>query len=137
MQPLNPSERNYLEEWLEVADLDFGAGQRMLADAPASYGYLIPFAFQQSIEKYCKGVFLTVGLSFPKSHDLPDLLNRLPLRLNFTAAELDDAEQLADYAVETRYPPNTRIGVPEMHEANRIAAHFRDRLRPIIEAALR
>ena len=56
MQPLSPAEKQYLQQWLEVADLDFGAAQRMLADAPAAYGYLIPFAFQQAVEKYCKGM---------------------------------------------------------------------------------
>ena len=136
MQPLSPAEKAYLREWLDVADLDFGAAQRMLADSPASYGYLIPFAFQQAVEKYCKGVMLAHGHRSPKSHDLPDLLQKLPLFLTFAAAELDDADQLADYAVETRYPPNARISVAEMHEAARIALHFRNRLRPHLEAAL-
>ena len=54
----------------------------------------------------------------------------------FTQAELDDADKLADYAVETRYPPNTRITLTEMHEALRIAQHFRDRLKPLIQAAI-
>ena len=136
MQPLSSAEKQYLQEWLEVADLDFGAAQRMLADAPAAYGYLIPFAFQQSVEKYCKGVFLVNGLPFPKSHDLPDLMTKLPVALSFTHAELDDADQLADYAVQTRYPPNTRVTSAEMREAGRIAAHFRSRFRPLIETGL-
>ncbi len=134
--PLNRAEKLFLQEWLEVADLDLQAARRMLADSPAAYGYLIPFAFQQAVEKYGKGVLLTQSLAFPKTHDLPALLDKLAPTLVFTTAELDDADQLADYAVSTRYPPNTRVTVAEMHEAARIATHFQGRLRPFIVAAL-
>jgi len=134
--PLNNAEKLFLQEWLEVADLDLQAARRMLADSPAAYGYHIPFAFQQAVEKYCKGVLLAQSLAFPKTHDLPDLLSKLAPAFTFTPAEQDDADQLADYAVSTRYPPNTRVTVAEMHEAARIAGYFQGRLRPFILAAL-
>lgn len=136
MQPLSPDEVAYLREWLEVADLDLGAAERMMVDNPASYGYLIAFACQQAVEKYCKGVILAQGNRFPRVHDLPELLDRLGSAYTFTSQELDDADKLADYAVQTRYPPNTRITLAEMREALRIARHFRSRLRPAIEAVL-
>jgi len=136
MPPLSQAEKAYLQEWLEVADLDLRAAERMLADDPAAYGYHLPFACQQAVEKYCKGVLLAQGNSFPRVHDLPDLLNRLKPALTFSAAELDDADKLADYAVETRYPPHTRITLAETQEAVRIARHFQGRLRPIIQSAL-
>lgn len=134
--PLNNAEKLFLQEWLEVADLDLQAAQRMLADSPAAYGYHIPFAFQWAVEKYCKGVLLAQNLIFPKTHDLPDLLDKLAPTLVFTAAERDAADQLADYAVSARYPPNTRVTVAEMHEAARIAVYFQGRLRPFIQVAL-
>ena len=65
MPPLSSAEIVYLKEWLEVADLDLGAAGRMLADNPATYGYHIPFACQQAVEKYCKGVLLALGNRFP------------------------------------------------------------------------
>lgn len=92
MQPLSQAEKAYLQEWLEVADLDLRAAERMLADDPAAYGYHLPFACQQAVEKYCKGVLLAQGNSFPRGHDLPELLNRLKPLFSFSAAELDDAE---------------------------------------------
>lgn len=136
MQPLNSAEKTYLLEWLEVADLDVRAAERMLADDPVAYGYHLPFACQQAVEKYCKGVLLAQGNTFPRVHDLPDLLDRLKPIFTFSAVELDDADKLADYAVETRYPPHSRITVAEMHEALRIARHFQARLRPFIQTAL-
>ena len=136
MQPLSQAEKAYLQEWLEVADLDLRAAERMLADDPAAYGYHLPFACQQVVEKYCKGVLLAQGNSFPRVHDLPELLDRLKPLFSFSAIELDDADKLADYAVETRYPPHTRITLAEMQEAVRIARHFKARLRAFIHAAL-
>lgn len=134
--PLNNAENIFLQEWLEVAGLDLQAAQRMLLDSPAAYGYHIPFAFQQAVEKYCKGVLSAQSLSFPKTHDLPDLLDKLTPTFVFTPTEQDDADALAAYAVSARYPPNTRVTVAEMHEAARIAVYFQGRLRPFIEAAL-
>ncbi len=134
--PLNAQEKLYLQEWLEVADLDLGAAQRMLSDSPAAYGYLIPFAFQQAVEKYAKAVLLSLGQLFPKTHDLPDLLDRLAPTALFTPTERDDADALASYAVSTRYPPRSRVTVAEMHDAARIAQYFAARLRPIAQQAL-
>jgi HEPN domain-containing protein len=134
--PLNTAEKRYLQQWLEVADLDLQAAQRMLADSPTAYGYHIPFAFQQAVEKYCKGALLAQQLSFPRTHDLSDLLDKLASTFVFTTDERDDADCLADYAVSTRYPPGTRVTVSEMQEAARIALNFQKRLRPFIEAAL-
>jgi HEPN domain-containing protein len=119
-----------------VADLGLQAAQRMLADSPTAYGYHIPFAFQQAVEKYCKGVLLAQSLSFPKTHDLPDLLSKLAPTFNFTFDEQDDADKLVSYAVSTRYPPNTRVTLAEMHEAARIAVYFQGRFRPFIQSAL-
>ncbi|ALW85114.1 hypothetical protein AUC43_08425 [Hymenobacter sedentarius] len=136
MQPLNQAEKAYLQEWLDVADLDLRAAERMLADDPVAYGYHLPFACQQAVEKYCKGVLLAQGNSFPRVHDLPELLNRLTPGFAFSSVELDDADKLADYAVETRYPPHTRITPAEMQEAVRIARYFQGRLRPFIQTAL-
>jgi len=136
MQPLSPAEKAYLQQWLEVADLDLRAAERMLADDPSAYGYHIPFACQQAVEKYCKGVLLAQGTTFPRIHDLPELLDKLKPVATFSADELDDADTLADYAVETRYPPQTRVTLAETQEAIRIAQFFQARLRPFIQAAL-
>ena len=106
--PLNNAEKEFLAEWLEVADLDLAAAQRMLADSTVAYGYLIPFAFQQAVEKYCKGVLLANGMGFLRTHDLAELLATLPPAFVLTEAEQDDADRLAAYAVNTRYPPRSR-----------------------------
>jgi len=134
--PPNNAEKRFLQEWLEVADLDLRAAQRMLTDDPATYGYDVPFACQQAVEKYCEGILVAQGVPFLRTHDLPDLLDKLAPAFTFTAEERDDADQLADYAVSARYPPNTQVTVAEMHEAARIATYFQGRLRPFIQAAL-
>jgi HEPN domain-containing protein len=132
MPLLNPHEILYLRQWLEVADLDLAAAERMFAD----YGYHIPFACQQAVEKYSKGVLLSQSKAYRKTHDLPALLQQLTPALLFTNDELDDADLLSDFAVDSRYPPNSRIGFTEMQEALRITRHLQSRLRPYIVAAL-
>ena len=88
------------------------------------------------MEKYCKGVLLANGMGFLRTHDLAELLATLPPAFVLTEAEQDDADRLAAYAVNTRYPPRSRVTVAEMHEAARIAAHFARRLRPLVLAGL-
>ena len=136
MPPLNPSEIAYLRQWLDVADLDVAAAERMYADDPSTFGYHIPFSCQQAVEKYAKGALLVMGKSFRKTHDLPSLLQQLSPELTLTNAELDDADLLSDYAVDSRYPPNARIDIKEMQEALRIAQHCQFLLRPLITAVL-
>ncbi|UYZ62593.1 HEPN domain-containing protein [Hymenobacter weizhouensis] len=136
MPPLSSAELAYVQQWLEVADLDLAAAERMYVDNPAAFGYPIPFSCQQAIEKYCKGVLLAEGRVFRKTHDLPFLLQQLAPTVPFTDVKLDEADLLSDYAVDVRYPPHTRISVPEMQEALRIARYFQLRLRPLILAVL-
>ena len=136
MPPLSSDEIAYLRQWLEVADLDLAAAERMFADDPIIYGYHIPFACQQAIEKYSKGVLLSQSKPYRKTHDLPALLQQLAPPLIFTDAELDEADILSDFAVESRYPPTARISLTEMQEALRIAQRLQSRLRPYIVAAL-
>lgn len=102
MPLLNSNEITYLQQWLEVADLDLAAAERMYADNPTIFGYHIPFSCQQAVEKYSKGVLLVMGKPFRKTHDLPSPLQQLSPELVFTATELDKADLLSDYAVDSR-----------------------------------
>ncbi|WP_372845899.1 HEPN domain-containing protein [Pontiella sp.] len=77
---------------------------------------------QQSVEKALKAVLLSLGVVFPRTHNIKILVERLPDTL-FCEPTLDRAAVLTDYSVTARYPgeiePVTR---DELKEALHIAA---------------
>ena len=136
MQPLDFEDETQLQSWLAIADLDLRVAERMYADDPAFYGYHVPFACQQAVEKYAKAVLLAHRLPFRRTHDLSALLQGLIPVVAFSGAELDQADLLADYAVDIRYPPYQQLAPAEISEALTIARHLCAMLRPLAAARL-
>ena len=66
MQSLSPTDKLHVQSWLAIADLDLRVAERMYADDPAFYGYHIPFAYQQAVEKYAKAVLIARSSFLPK-----------------------------------------------------------------------
>jgi HEPN domain-containing protein len=65
------------------------------------------FFCQQCVEKYFKACLLEEGTSFPRTHDLLQLLNAcLALHPSWTAYS-NVVDRLTDYAVDFRYPGQT------------------------------
>ena len=131
MSPLSATDKLHVQGWLTVADLDLRVAERMHADDAGFYGYHIPFACQQAVEKYAKAVLVAYSLPAKKTHDLPALLQQLAVNVPFSASELDQADLLADYAVDIRYPPYQQLSPAEVANALAIARHFGTRLRPL------
>ena len=131
MQPLNSLEKDLLRQWLRKADGDLRAAER-LAGAPKDYD-AVAFHCQQAAEKYLKARLAVTGTDSPRTNDLRRLLLLLqPVEL-FTAQELSMADLLTPFGVAIRYPgEDDEPPVPELLIA---ARHFRDKLRPIVEAA--
>lgn len=135
MPPLNQQEKAWVQEWVDLAEHDLRAAERMFKDDAAMYGYLVAFVCQQSAEKIAKAALTVEGISSPKTHDITRLLVLFPSAVVFTQQEFDDAARISDYAVEVRYP-GLKIVMNDLKEALRIARHFRNRLLPDIQAAL-
>ncbi|WP_223653272.1 HEPN domain-containing protein [Hymenobacter psoromatis] len=112
MQPLSASDKLQAENWLAIADLDLRVVERMHAEDVAFYGYHVPFACQQVVEKYAKAVLIAYQLLVRRTHDLPALLQHLSSVVIFSANQLDQADLLADYAVDIRYPPYQQLALP-------------------------
>lgn len=135
MPPLNAKEKAYVREWLDLAQHDPRAAERMYAEDIATFGYLIAFVAQQATEKMVKAAFLSQGMHFPKTHDIPALLILLSSYLSFTPSDYANAALLADYAVEVRYP-GKKVNNSELQSAVQMAQQFKIRLVPFVEAAL-
>ena len=132
MQPLNPLEKDLLRQWLHKADGDLRAAER-LADAPEDFD-AVAFHWQQAAEKYLKVRLAVMGLEPPRTHDLRRLLLALQPFEVFAVAEETMADLLTPFGVAIRYPGED--DEPPVMELLVAARHFRDRLRPTIEAAL-
>jgi HEPN domain-containing protein len=91
-------------EWVEKAEGDYAtAGRELRARLRPNYDAAC-FHAQQTAEKYLKAFLHEHGVTFPKIHDLIELLE-LCLRLDPTFESQRDLLILLDrYAVRYRYP---------------------------------
>lgn len=136
MPPLSAPDKLHVSNWLAIADLDLRVAERMHAEDADFYGYHVPFACQQAVEKYAKAVLIACQLPVRRTHDLPALLQQLASVISFSTSQLDQADLLADYAVDIRYPPHQQLAPPEVLEALTIARHLSGILRPLAQAFL-
>jgi HEPN domain-containing protein len=119
-------------EWIIKAEGDFATAQREL-NATSNPNYdAVCFHAQQCVEKYLKGFLQESNLSFPKTHDLADLLSSaLSIQPNW-ASMTADLNTLSAFAVEYRYPGESA----DLDEAREAFEKCKD-IREIIRRALR
>ena len=89
--------------WVRKAEDDVQAARELAARRPPLRD-IVCFHCQQAIEKYLKALLQELSISFPKTHDLEDLLDLLgphASTLNRLRRRLD---ALTVFAVEYRYP---------------------------------
>jgi HEPN domain-containing protein len=112
-------------EWVEKAENDLKNAAHTLkmgTDCPTD---TVCFHAQQVVEKYLKALLVLRGVSFPKIHNIEELVALLPAR---DRPELSEAEQdrLTDYATVTRYPGDEEpISLTEARRAVRLARRVR------------
>ena|SRR5579863_1686722 len=91
-------------EWAKKAENDFKVASQILRRRKEIITDAACFFCQQSLEKYLKARLIEAGLTFPRTHDLLQLLNLClqvePLWSPY--AQIVDA--MSDYAVDFRYP---------------------------------
>jgi HEPN domain-containing protein len=92
-----------VREWVKKAEADLATGRRELRVRRAPNFDAVCFHAQQAAEKYIKAELQHVGATYPKTHDLVALLDRLgashPLQLWRSQLRV-----LSAYAVAYRYP---------------------------------
>ena len=123
-----------LREWLELADGDLDAAERL---SPLARHYRrVGFNCQQAVEKYAKGALLAAHLSFTRTHDLLQLLSALHPVAHFSLDELAAAATLVPFAVMWRYPQDSDPDELPIEQLLGCVYTLRDRLRPFITAAI-
>lgn len=91
-------------EWVQKAEADYLGAVYLRRHRKIPLPDLVCFHCQQSAEKYLKAFLQEAGATFPKTHNLLDLLQLL-MRVNPSLKKLQaDLLVLEDYAVKFRYP---------------------------------
>jgi HEPN domain-containing protein len=88
-------------EWMRFAEADLAYAGVPLPEH-GLYEQLC-FHAQQAAEKAIKAVLVSLGIDFPKSHNIEFLLTLLPVHVSRVAV-LDQASQLTTFATFFRYP---------------------------------
>lgn len=90
-------------EWLKRAITNL---ERAKTEIPLTHLYFEDFCFdaQQAAEKAIKAVLLHLGVRFPYTHDLVDLLDLIEKTGKTIPKAVRGADRLTRFAVVTRYP---------------------------------
>ncbi|SHJ42791.1 HEPN domain-containing protein [Tangfeifania diversioriginum] len=111
--------------WIEKGDHDLGSAKVIFQYIP-EYFDTVAFHCQQAVEKYLKALLIFHEIEFPRTHDLPFLLELLSRKMDVDSNQFDKAIVLNGFAVEIRYPNLTiKLSKEELHEAIEIAEYFR------------
>ncbi len=87
------------------------------------------FHAQQCVEKYLKAFLSLNSIDFPKTHDIKELISRMP-RNSRPLLTSEEQRRLTDYATVTRYPGDYEpIPLAETKRAVAIARRVRSHLR--------
>lgn len=119
-------------QWIHRADEDLAVARRLLTPADGCPTASVCFHAQQGVEKYLKALLVWRQTDFPKTHNLAELVARLPARLHLGLTPKQQ-EQLTDYAVVTRYPGNYP---PLTHAEAQAAVRCCRRVRQVIRRLL-
>jgi len=118
-------------EWVRKAENDFKVATQILRRRKEVVPDAACFFCQQCIEKYLKARLTEAGISFPRTHDLLQLLNACLQVEPLWAAYAQVVDVLSDYAVDFRYPGRSA----SLREAQTALNHCRS-LRAEIRGAL-
>jgi HEPN domain-containing protein len=120
--------RTSTREWVAKAEEDFLAASALNRPRKRPLWNVVSFHAQQTVEKYLKARMEEAGLSVPKTHDLPHLLNLVTPVEPLWSSYLSAFSLLVSYAVAARYPGSS-ISKADARHALQVCRHFRKEVR--------
>lgn len=125
---MNDKAKVFAWEWCHKAAHDLKTSDILLQyeeeDAPYNS---VCFHCQQAVEKLIKGYLVAVDISFPKTHNLADLMLLCASVDEVFSSYISMAEILTPYAVDIRYPDDFCMpSEQEAREAYAIALEIQD-----------
>ena len=95
--------KDLVNKWIKKAENDLLTAERQLSfEDPITQ--TVCFHCQQAAEKYLKAFLVHHQIYFTKTHKIMELLELCATVDSSFPDELQDADNLTDYAVEIRYP---------------------------------
>jgi HEPN domain-containing protein len=89
--------------WLDKAEKDFESAKQLLSQENVITENVC-FHSQQAVEKFLKAYLVFLGVAFPKTHEIGELITLCETYDDEIEKLKIDADSLTDYAVEIRYP---------------------------------
>jgi HEPN domain-containing protein len=111
-------------EWVSKAEGDFDVVSLLLRSRKRSRYDPICFHVQQCAEKYLKARLIEAGIPFPKTHDLPLLVNVVVAVEPLWAVFASEMKVLTWWGVLPRYPGKD-ASAADSREALKICRKFR------------
>ncbi len=128
---------DFVGEWLRKAEEDLLVARELMERDRISYNP-VGFHAQQAAEKLLKGLLTRHQISFPKTHDIGELLTLAEKATPGIHAKVRDAETLSPYGAEIRYPgERPDLNQREGAEAVRLAGLVRTAVMRRLDAYLR
>ncbi len=90
-------------QWLKKADEDRDTARQLCSLTP-THTDQICFLCQQAVEKYVKALMQHLGLTIPKTHDIPRLISLLLPHDATLSPHRRGTKTFSRYAVDYRYP---------------------------------
>jgi len=119
------------EQWIAKAESDLTAARDLMRIESESLD-AICFHCQQSGEKYLKALMAANGLSIPRTHILPRLLQLLAAAMPSNDEVKRECAWLSMFAVDTRYPAGAGLAVTpnDARRALAVAARIKQLCEP-------
>ena len=123
-----------VRQWVERAEEDLVNAEHTLTLEENCPVGTVCFHAQQCAEKYLKALLTLHAVPFPKTHDLPELLTKVPQSSGIDL-QPSDVSGINRYSVEGRYPgdwePITRTEAEEaVARAKKVREQIRSHLLP-------
>ena len=102
MEKIN-NHQKLAQEWFEIGENEFKFAKSSFEELDAFYPQIC-FQFQQSVEKYLKGFLIYNKKTFPKIHDLTQLIKLCAKIDEDFLRFLDKTDILSQHYLTSRYP---------------------------------
>jgi HEPN domain-containing protein len=127
-----------VRRWVTKAENDLRALRLLLRFGKECPTDVVCFHAQQCVEKYLKAILVARARPFPRTHDIDELTQLLPVDCA-TSLSNEERDRLTDHAVLTRYPDEDEpVPLIEARREARLARRIRAEIRKQLpKAALR
>jgi HEPN domain-containing protein len=118
-------------EWAAKAEEDLKTAAHTLKLGASCPTPMVCFHAQQAAEKYLKAYLVYQGTPFPKTHDIEELVARVPNRAR-PSLTVEEQALLTEYAVGPRYPGWKDVPLGEARRAVALARRVRKHVRSLL-----